>query len=103
MQAIYLGPLKALVHERLKDWDTKFVKSLGKKMVELTGEFTPDMAALREADIICTTPEKWDGISRSWKGRSYVKQVGLIIIDEIHLLGQGKQFSPFFLVYFLRW
>ncbi len=115
-------------------------------MVELTGEFTPDVLALKEADIICTTPEKWDGISRSWQNRGYVKQVtvlpccclcvdvyvlccgccecvfafrvcacvrvcmcacvyvcegmyhrsstamkvGLIIIDEIHLLGEGE-------------
>jgi hypothetical protein len=33
----------ALVQERLKDWGAKFVDKLGKKMVELTGEFTPDV------------------------------------------------------------
>lgn len=53
-------------------------------------QFTPDVLALKEADIICTTPEKWDGISRSWHNRGYVKQVGLIIIDEIHLLGEDR-------------
>ena len=37
-----------------------------------------------------TTPEKWDGISRSWQTRQYVKDVALIIIDEIHLLGGGR-------------
>lgn len=42
---------------------------------------------MQAANVIITTPEKWDGISRSWQTRSYVKQVGLIIIDEIHLLG----------------
>lgn len=90
LKAVYLGPLKALVQERLTDWDRKFVRTLGKKMVELTGEFTPDVLALKEADIICTTPEKWDGVSRSWHNRGYVKQVGLIIIDEIHLLGEDR-------------
>ena len=90
LKAVYLGPLKALVQERLKDWGNKFVTKLGKKMVELTGEFTPDVLALRQADIICTTPEKWDGVSRSWQNRGYVKQVGLIIIDEIHLLGEDR-------------
>ena len=38
-------------------------------MVELTGDFTPDLKLLQEADIVLTTPEKWDGISRSWKQR----------------------------------
>lgn len=34
-----------------------------------------------------TTPEKWDGITRSWEIRQYVKDVALVVIDEIHLLG----------------
>lgn len=86
--------------------------------MELTGDFTPDMKALLSADIIISTPEKWDGISRNWHSRSYVKkvrllcmpewsapfsgfslvyssfisfwQVGLMIIDEIHLLGGDR-------------
>jgi replicative superfamily II helicase len=43
--------------------------------VEMTGDFTPDMVALLSADIIISTPEKWDGISRSWHSRSYVMKV----------------------------
>lgn len=43
-----------------------------------------------EADVIVTTPEKWDGVSRSWQTRSYVQSVSLIIIDEIHLLGEDR-------------
>lgn len=43
--------------------------------VELTGDFTPDMRALLSADIIISTPEKWDGISRNWHNRSYVTKV----------------------------
>lgn len=56
-------------------------------MVELTGDVAPDMQAVAQADVIVTTPEKWDGISRSWQTRSYVKAVSLLVIDEIHLLG----------------
>jgi hypothetical protein len=40
-----------------------------------------------DADVLITTPEKWDGISRNWQHRSYVSSVALVIIDEIHLLG----------------
>jgi superfamily II helicase len=46
--------------------------------------------ALLAADVIITTPEKWDGISRAWKNRGYVKHVGLLVIDEIHLLGADR-------------
>lgn len=45
------------------------------------------MRVVAKADVIVTTPEKWDGISRSWQTRNYVKSVSLLIIDEIHLLG----------------
>lgn len=45
------------------------------------------MRAIAKADLIITTPEKWDGVSRSWQTRNYVKAVSLIVIDEIHLLG----------------
>lgn len=58
------------------------------RVVELTGDVTPDMKAIAQADLIVTTPEKWDGVSRSWQNRSYVQKVALIIIDEIHLLGK---------------
>lgn len=58
-------------------------------MVELTGDVTPDMRAIAQADLIVTTPEKWDGVSRSWQNRSYVQKVSILIIDEIHLLGKA--------------
>jgi activating signal cointegrator complex subunit 3 len=58
--------------------------------VELTGDATPDMRSLLAADVIVATPEKWDGVSRAWAGRAYVRQVGLLVMDEIHLLGADR-------------
>ncbi|KAF9624190.1 hypothetical protein IFM89_008128 [Coptis chinensis] len=90
MKVIYIAPMKAIVRERMHDWKKRLVSQLGKKMVEMTGDFTPDMMALSSADIIISTPEKWDGISRNWHTRSYVTKVGLMILDEIHLLGADR-------------
>ncbi|KAL2493038.1 U5 small nuclear ribonucleoprotein helicase [Abeliophyllum distichum] len=90
MKVIYIAPMKAIVRERMNDWRKHLVSKLGKKMVEMTGDYTPDMTALLSADIIISTPEKWDGISRNWHSRSYVKKVGLMILDEIHLLGADR-------------
>ena len=87
---VYIGPLKALVKERIRDWKNKFSKKLNKNVEELTGDVTPDLETLKNSDIILTTPEKWDGVSRGWKQRKYVQKVGLIIIDEIHMLGQDR-------------
>ncbi|KAG8186270.1 hypothetical protein JTE90_004616 [Oedothorax gibbosus] len=89
-KVVYIAPLKALVRERMEDWKIRFQQRLGKSVVELTGDVTPDAQAIARADIIVTTPEKWDGVSRSWQTRNYVKTVSLIVIDEIHLLGEGR-------------
>jgi replicative superfamily II helicase len=88
---IYVGPYKALVKERLNDWKKRFeTPEMNKKVVELTGDYTPDLEALISANVLVTTPEKWDGISRNWQNRNYVTNAGLIIFDEIHLLGQDR-------------
>ncbi|KAH0622176.1 hypothetical protein JD844_024256 [Phrynosoma platyrhinos] len=89
-QAVYIAPLKALVRERIEDWKIRIEEKLGKKVVELTGDVTPDMRSIAQADLIVTTPEKWDGVSRSWQNRSYVQKVSILIIDEIHLLGDER-------------
>lgn len=60
------------------------------RQVELTGDYTPDVKSLLSADIIISTPEKWDSISRNWKNRTYVQRVALVVIDEIHLLGGDR-------------
>ncbi|OTA69437.1 Sec63 Brl domain-containing protein [Hypoxylon sp. EC38] len=89
-KVVYIAPMKALVRERVKDWGARLSGPLGLKLVELTGDNTPDTRTIKDADIIVTTPEKWDGISRSWQTRGYVRQVSLVIIDEIHLLAGDR-------------
>ncbi|OJJ33448.1 hypothetical protein ASPWEDRAFT_43509 [Aspergillus wentii DTO 134E9] len=89
-KVVYIAPMKALVRERVQDWKKRLTVPMGLKLVELTGDNTPDTRTIRDADIIITTPEKWDGISRSWQTRDYVRKVSLVIIDEIHLLGGDR-------------
>ncbi|XP_071560788.1 activating signal cointegrator 1 complex subunit 3 [Temnothorax nylanderi] len=89
-KVVYIAPMKALVRERINDWKIRLEERLGKRVVELTGDVSPDIKMIAGASVIVTTPEKWDGISRSWQTRSYVKKVALIVIDEIHLLGEDR-------------
>lgn len=89
-KVVYIAPMKALVRERVVDWSKRLMEPMGLKLVELTGDNTPDTRSIRDADVVITTPEKWDGISRSWQTRSYVREVGLVVIDEIHLLGGDR-------------
>uniref|UniRef100_A0A5K3FBK7 Helicase ATP-binding domain-containing protein n=1 Tax=Mesocestoides corti TaxID=53468 RepID=A0A5K3FBK7_MESCO len=89
-KCVYIAPLKALVRERVDDWNVRIWQKLGKRVVELTGDVSPDAGLLRSADLIVTTPEKWDGVSRSWRQRAYVQQIALIVIDEIHMVGEER-------------
>lgn len=41
-KCVYIAPLKSLVKERLKDWVPRF-KQIKKSVVELSGDFTPDI------------------------------------------------------------
>lgn len=84
---MYVAPLKALVRERMRDWEERIERALGRRVVELTGDVHPDISALRDAAVIITSPEKWDCVSRAWRAREHVRRVRLIVFDEIHLLG----------------
>ncbi|KAI8908470.1 Sec63 Brl domain-containing protein, partial [Gorgonomyces haynaldii] len=88
-KVVYIAPLKALVRERVADWK-KRLYLMGRNLVELTGDVTPDLKTIQNADIIITTPEKFDGVSRDWQRRSYIQEISLVIIDEIHLLGNDR-------------
>ena len=92
LKVVYIAPMKALARERVTEWGkmSSLRGKMGVRMVELTGDSNPDPGELHRANLLITTPEKWDGVSRSWKTRSFVKQVALVIIDEIHLLGQDR-------------
>jgi len=103
-KCVFIAPLKSLARERLKDWR----QSLGREplhwnVLELSGDTRHDNRALNGADILICTPEKWDLVSRGWRGdtthalerpfsnsRQFIKDVRLLIIDEIHLLGEER-------------
>ena len=72
-KVISIGPLKALTKERLKYWSDRLPRLLGNSVVELTGDFTPDMNSLTKADLVIIPSDKWDGITRHSDHRAYVQ------------------------------
>ncbi|KAI3923489.1 hypothetical protein MKW92_028346 [Papaver armeniacum] len=87
MRVVYIAPVEALAKQRYRDWEKKFGKGLGLRVVELTGELATDLKLLEKGQVVISTPEKWDSLSRRWKVRKHVQQVSLFIIDELHLIG----------------
>ncbi|KAF5753328.1 putative RNA helicase [Helianthus annuus] len=86
MRAVYIAPVEALAKERYSEWSKKF-GGLGLRVCELTGETATDLKLLEKGQVIISTPDKWDALSRRWKQRKHVQQVSLFIVDELHLIG----------------
>ena len=59
-------------------------------MRELTGDAHLTKQQIDETQVIITTPEKWDIVTRKSGERTYLELVKLIIIDEIHLLHDNR-------------
>ncbi|KAI0164808.1 Sec63 Brl domain-containing protein [Xylariaceae sp. FL1272] len=82
---VYIAPLKALVQEQVGNFGAR-LKPFGITVSELTGDRQLTKQQILETQVIVTTPEKWDVITRKASDLSYTNLVRLIIIDEIHLL-----------------
>lgn len=89
-KVVYVCPVKALCNERFNDWEPKF-RCLGISCIEVTGD-GGDYFDLVGYNLIITTPEKWDSLTRKWRDNAgLVQLVKLFLIDEVHLLGDFKR------------
>ncbi|EXJ57953.1 hypothetical protein A1O7_05376 [Cladophialophora yegresii CBS 114405] len=86
---VYIAPLKALVQEQVGNFG-KRLEVYGIRVSELTGDRQLTKQQIADTQVIVTTPEKWDVITRKATDQSYTSLVRLIIIDEIHLLHDDR-------------
>eukprot|EP00984_Skeletonema_dohrnii_P018721 scaffold8801_cov94-Skeletonema_dohrnii-CCMP3373.AAC.1 len=86
---IYVAPMKALVQEVVKNF-SKRLGPYGIQVRELSGDSSLTRQQISETQMIVTTPEKWDIVTRQGEGRAYTQLVRLVIIDEIHLLHDDR-------------
>ena len=86
---VYVAPMKALVAEIVGNLG-KRLEAFGIKVAELTGDISMSKSQIEETQVIVTTPEKWDIITRKSGDRTYTQLVRLLIIDEIHLLHDDR-------------
>ncbi|TDL29712.1 Sec63-domain-containing protein [Rickenella mellea] len=87
---IYVAPMKALASEIVRKLG-KRLKWLSIRVRELTGDMQLTKAEIAETQIIVTTPEKWDVVTRKPTGEGdLVSMVKLLIIDEVHLLNEDR-------------
>ena len=84
---VYISPMKALAAEIVEKFSPR-LRPMGINVRELTGDMQLSRSEMDDTQIIITTPEKWDVITR--KNNSVGNQLNLLIIDEIHLLNDER-------------
>jgi activating signal cointegrator complex subunit 3 len=86
---VYVAPMKALAAEVTANFG-KRLQPLGLKVRELTGDMQLTKRELQETQMIVTTPEKWDVITRKGGDVAVASLVRLLILDEVHLLADER-------------
>lgn len=87
---IYMVSSKALCSVKYNELVNKFEKLHGLNCIDLTADTShANGNNIDNSNIICTTPEKWDVVTRKWKNKNLIiSTVKLMFIDQIHLLGK---------------
>lgn len=87
---VYVAPMKALASEITQKLRRR-LKWLLIQVRELTGDMQLTKSEIAETQIIVTTPEKWDVVTRKPAGEGELgSRLKLLIIDEVHLLNEDR-------------
>uniref|UniRef100_A0A915CXY3 Helicase ATP-binding domain-containing protein n=1 Tax=Ditylenchus dipsaci TaxID=166011 RepID=A0A915CXY3_9BILA len=72
-KVVYCSPLEDVAKKVFEDWTRRIGANLNKK-----------------GDVIISTSDKWDNVSRRWKQRKNVQAVKLFIVDDLHMVGGAE-------------
>ncbi|MEM4038348.1 MAG: DEAD/DEAH box helicase, partial [Nitrososphaerota archaeon] len=82
---LYLVPLRALASEKILDVNEILCEGTRFKAAISTGDYDSSDPWLEAYDVIISTNEKVDSLLRH--GASWMKDVTLVVVDELHLIG----------------
>lgn len=90
-KVIYLSPLRALASEKFLEFKKLEKLAIGNKIKTAisTGDFENIEKNLDKSNILILTNEKMDSIIRH--GAEWVDEIGLVIADEVHLIGDESR------------
>jgi helicase len=84
-KAIYIVPLKALANEKYKDFKRRYEHLF--RIALSIGDLDSSDPYLADYDLVICTAEKLDSLIRHHS--PWLKYVGTIIVDEVHLLNDA--------------
>ncbi len=87
-KAVYIVPLKALASEKYEEFKNKY-EPFGIRVAISVGDMDSTDPWLKNMDIIVITSEKFDSLLRH--GIDWLENIGLVVVDEIHLLDSAQR------------
>ena len=84
-KVVYLSPLRALASEKFLEFKRLEEISTKIKVAISTGDYDRVDRGLKNSNVLILTNEKMDAIIR--RGDEWIDDIGLVIADEIHLIG----------------
>lgn len=87
LKSLYIVPLRSLASEKFDD--LKKLRKLGLRVTIAVGEMDSSPAFIKNYDVIVCTSEKADSMIRHDPSMLY--DIGLIIADEVHLIGDPER------------
>jgi len=90
-KVIYLTPLRALTSEKLREFKELLASGEDRKVkvAATSGDYDSEDRWLADYDVIICTNEKADSLLRH--GAEWMRDVSLIIADEIHVIGEPER------------
>jgi ATP-dependent DNA helicase len=92
LKVVYLTPLRAIATEKYHYFRVLENINVMDKKVRIkiaTSDYDSSGTELSDADVIILTNEKMDSVIRH--GAEWISDVGLFVIDEVHLLGDRER------------
>eukprot|EP00754_Rhynchopus_humris_P036903 Rhum_TRINITY_DN18999_c0_g1::Rhum_TRINITY_DN18999_c0_g1_i1::g.168732::m.168732/K15271/HFM1, MER3; ATP-dependent DNA helicase HFM1/MER3 len=95
-KVVYVAPIKALAYEKAKEW-AAMLGPFGLRVKDVTGDSAgsneEQLEGILGAHVVVTTPEKFDSVTRRWRERvvtACVQDIGLVLLDEVHLVAEER-------------
>ena len=87
LKSVYVVPLRALAMEKYEE--LKRFEKFGMKIALAMGDYDSPSGYLKYYDVVVATSEKMDSILRH--NPDYAYEIGVVVVDEVHLLGEENR------------
>lgn len=84
-KVVVILPFKDLLLKKKKVY-AGLAEIFGRQIGQLTGNTGMDVTTIEKNQIILTTAEQWDNISRRWRSRKVLQEIRMFVFDHIHML-----------------